>query len=917
MDEIVATDDNSQEACDDSSGRTVAEPILRTKLNAPHLRSDFLVRQRLLDWLEHEVERPLTLVSAPAGYGKSILVAQWLANSELPGGWFSLDKEDNDLRTFLRYFIEAIRCHYPAGCSSTHELLDVADLPEPRILGSLLANELEVLTRPFIMVLDDYHCISNPQVHAVLGRLLEHPSGSLHLAIVTRRDPPFRIAAMRAVGMAVEIRESDLRFNQQETWALFDKHTPVIPQPEILAGIALQLEGWVAGLQMVLLCMPHHENPSRYLAELHGCVPDIREYLLQQVLSSQPLQIRTCLLITSMFERFCAPLVDALLASSGVAGNPDVGDIAIDGADFVRYLEERQLFVVSLDAAGRWVRYHHFFQQNLQDLLHEQRSEDEIAALYRCASEWFEKEGLVGEAIQYALLASDEERAAEIIERNRHEEFDHDRWLVVQKWLDSLSIDTRQQHVGLLLAEAWIAFVNHQGERLVRLLQRIEATVEIKSIKPNWRAELGLYQGCLDYMAGQGEAALLHFEEAHALLQRRQGIFHGELELWFGIALGMVGKTPGAVVRLTERLSAARIPDGIYASRLHSGLFFVRYLAGDLIQAGNDARDVTAIAKKSEIPHTRYWANFMEGCTHLQSNRLDRAIQKFSGAIQRPEVLTAQVSADATVGLALSYQLLGDADAANGALDDLLQLVRSRDPSLVPIADSCRARLGLLRGDSDWAIQWAQSYVGMPAAVELSIWIEVPVLTQARVLLADGAGKHLDRAVELLESVRRQAEHWHFVPQMIEVQVLQALALERLGKQQESLDTLYSALSLAGPGGWIRPFIESAEAVSRLMAELPPGKASGRFMRGVSDLLGTGRRHPHQRLAAQAMVEPFTRREVDVLNLLARRLYDKEIAQRLNISPSTVRTHLKHIYEKLQVQERRQAVRKAKELGLL
>ena len=902
-------------------GDPAANFILTTKLKPPQLRSDIISRPQLIEKLEFDSKRPFTLISAPAGYGKSTLAAQWLEVSALPGVWLSLDKDDNDLRTFLLYFVAAIRCQFPSACQDTYDLLITAELPRPEYLGSMLANDLEDLDQPFMLVLDDYHCINDVGVHNLLSRLLEHPSRSLHLVIVSRRDPPFRISAMRTAGLAVEIRESDLQFSRDETGALFQELGERFPESEILTKIMVQLEGWVVGLRMVLLGMAHSESPAEYLAGLQTVTTDIREYLVQQVLSGQSADVRARLLVTSIFDRFCASLVDALAASGLLADGQNESEAVGNGETFLRILEEKQLFVVGLGGDGEWIRYHHFFQQNLRMLLQRQCSPEELAALHLCASEWFEHEGLIDEAIHHALAADDHLRAAEIIERHRHRMFDLDRWFSVQKWLSSLPADPRQQRPGLLFAEAWIAFINHRGEQLVRIVEQVDSLVDVKTIKLSWLAELSLYKGMLDYTIGQGKSGLAHFEKAAAYLQHTQGIMHGELELWLCLSLCMVGKVNQAIERLTHGLAAARKSDGIFAARLNAGLFFVRYLSGDLVSARNDARRVYVIALKQDIAYTRYWADFMEVCTYLQSNQLQEAAEAFATASRQPEVMNSQTVADALAALALTRQLLHEDEAAGEALEILRQFAWNEDPGLVHIADSCKARLAILRGKLDWAVRWANSFDEIPPAIKLTMWVEVPMLTKARVLIAEGSALSLENAVGLLETFRQKAEGWCFVPQVIEATVLQSVALEKQGKGDAALETLCVALSLCEPGGWVRPYVEAGPIMAVMLERLPAGHTDDRFVSLVRSLISESENKKisigNNRIVAQSPVDPLTNRELDVLELLVKRLYDKEIAKHLNISPATVRTHLKHIYAKLDVKDRRKAVQKANEMGIL
>ncbi len=724
---------------------------------------------------------------------------------------------------------------------------------------------------------------------------------------------------MRASGLAMEIREADLQFSAEETRVVFREMGDVTLEPEALATIMNQLEGWIVGLRMVSMGLHRHGNPQTYLAGLKGDNAQIQEYLVQQVLSLHSPALQACLLNTSILERFCAPLCDVLFtpAKDGESDAPALG-----GERFLRSLDQANLFVVSLDADGEWLRYHHFFQQLLQNQLRSQRSPEEIAELHLRASKWFESEGLIGEALPHALAAQDPVHAAEIVDRHRHAEMDHDHWFVVERWLGSLPPALRQQRPGLLLAEAWVAFEHFHVPRIAEIANQFAARVDVKTTSAVWLSEYYFFRGVVDYFSGQGETSLAYLEQAHALLPTEKKFFRGQLELYLGLARSMTGKQDLAIARLNELLSEAGSAAAIYRSRLIAGLFFVRYLGGDQIQARREARQLRILTQQSGIAYTLGWSFYMEACTRLLANQLQEASRAFSLAVGQRHVLNMRAAIDALAGLALSRQLMHEDDAATEALDLLRAFAdEHNDPAYLPIVDSCRARLALLRGELGWAVQWACSFDAMPAAVELAMWLEVPILTQARVLIADASVANLARAADLLRVVRLQAEACHYVPQVIEVTILQSLALEKQGSKEEALDVLSEAVALAEPGGWIRPFVEIGPTMASMLARLPDERRETRFVTQLRSAFGAAEDRPAPGggvgVTKPPLIEALTNREHDVLVLLSQRLYDKEIAQRLNISAATVRTHLTHLYEKLGVQNRRQAVLKAKEIGIL
>ena len=408
---------------------------------------DLVPRARLLELLDQNPGRSFTLVSAPAGYGKSTLVSRWLDGAGEAAAWLSLDEDDNDLRGFLKYFIAAVRTHSPKACRASHVYLGGAELPPAAVLAECLSNDLDAIKRRFVLVLDDYHRIHEGAIHELVSHLLRHPSRKVHLVLVTRRDPPLELAGLRAKGRSLEIRERDLRFTRDETRTVIETIGGVSIGDRTLAHLHEVLEGWITGLRLVCLMLRHEKDPAGFLDGLHGGTLNIRQYLVEEVLKQLPPGFEDTLLKTSILNRLCGPLCEFLCADGG-----DTGE------DFLRELERANLFAIRLDARGEWVRYHHLFQQLLQQQLEKRASAGEIAALHERASDWFESEGFREEALQHALRAGNVERAADLIEKNRVGMLDEDKWYVLERWNRLLPDTIREKRPGLLLIDAWSAY---------------------------------------------------------------------------------------------------------------------------------------------------------------------------------------------------------------------------------------------------------------------------------------------------------------------------------------------------------------------------------------------------------------------------------------------------------------------------
>lgn len=386
------------------AGRKTSPPILATKLHRPAVPSDILPRARLPDRLNEGRQHALTLISAPAGYGKTVLASHWLETCGCPSAWVCLDEDDGDPRVFLRYVLAAVKTAFPAASLKTQALLDAHELPPVSVLARYLLNDLDEIDEPFILVLDDYHRIHERAVHDLLAELLAHPPQTMHLALLTRRDPPLPISTLRAQGQLTEIRVAELRFTTAETAAFLAQMVKVPVDDATAAILEEKTEGWATGLRLAVLSLRDQKDPDQMVRNLRGSSRYIADYLVAEVISRQPPAIASYMMETSLFDRFCAPLCEAVHAEAAERAQ---GGGEIEAQEFIEWLEKANPFVIPLDEQHQWFRYHHLFRQLLQDQLKRHRSPDEIVALHARASEWFAQHGLVGEAIEPRSLQSE------------------------------------------------------------------------------------------------------------------------------------------------------------------------------------------------------------------------------------------------------------------------------------------------------------------------------------------------------------------------------------------------------------------------------------------------------------------------------------------------------------------------------
>jgi LuxR family maltose regulon positive regulatory protein len=890
--------------------------LLQTKLHAPvHIRKH-VARPRLLETLNENERCPLTLVSAPAGYGKSTLVAQWLNASKRRSAWVSLGNDDNDLRVFLRYWVAAVQTLFPRGCIETTALLEATELPPRSVLVGSLSNDLEAIGKPFFLVLDDYHCINNEEVHNLLGDLLRYPPRPLHLVLITRRDPPLSLAALRASGKLTQIRQEELRFTKPEMGAVLNKMAGVTVSDTALTHLNEAMEGWIVGLHLVGLLLRDEDDPDAFLLRLKGDFPEVRDYLVAEVLARLPASIQGCLIKVSILNRLCGPLCEALCSPAGRSA-----DLPMNGAEFIRELDESNLFVIGMDGRGEWWRFHHVFQQLLASQLRQRCPAAEIDDLHRRASDWFESEGLVDEAIHHALAAKDERQAALAVERNWRAMMNAGKWHVAAGWLSKLPAQLVQERPELLLALAFKHFYYLNVPAIPPVLDKIETLAKEDAETPDLSGEVAMFRSYCDYLTDQGASSLRHIEYALERIPVSDVEFRSQTEILFSLSGLMEGQLDRVTRDIRAWLSGPSAVDGLRECCLLWSLAFTHYMAGDLPAATRRTRTLRKAAESSGIGNMVAWSNYLDGLVHLQRGDLRTAIQQLEKAGERKYLHLTRAAADALGALAVAYQANGQIDQASTTLQTLEHFSTDLGLPFSDLVDACAAQIALMSDRPESALDWLRR-TRPPSEMGMMSWFIQPCVIRCKALVAQSSAESLAEAEAKLRELADMNRAHHNTCQLISILSLLAVVCGALRKRDEAFSTLDNALALARPGGFVFPFIELGQPMVDLLKRLRDGKGDGAHIDRIlsvfpEEVAATAPRPSPSPRASSPLIEPLTNRELDTLELLAKRLYDKEIAEGLSVSTETVRTHLKHIYQKLQVSNRRQAIIKAEEFGLL
>jgi LuxR family maltose regulon positive regulatory protein len=889
-----------------------------TKLHRPLIAGDVLRRVRVRERLERSLNRPLTLVCAPAGYGKTTLLSDWLAQTDHPHAWLSLDESDSDLGSFLSYFVAAVRTAYPKACDRTLGLLDAPELPSMASLVTTLTNDLEALPcEPgpadgacLILVLDDYHHVHNEAVHSLLAELWRYPPRTVHLVLSARGDPPLPLNALRASGQMGEIRAHDLRFTLDEVAEFMQLALATRLDAETIALLGERTEGWATGLRLAALALGMSNDINDRLAGLPVENRYVMDYLLSEVFSHIPAATQDFLVKTSILERLSGPLCDAV---AGTAPTPR------NGQAYLEWLARHSLFTWSVDSHQQWYRYHHLFQSLLRNRLEQRYSPEEIAALHARASNWFARNGFVDEAIEHALAAGEVKEAARLVEAHRHEAMNQERWPELRRWLGLLPHQLVDDRLELVIAEAWL--LHHRSSladvpsRLARAELLLQESPLVNGAQASLQGEIDALASQLAYWTADAERTLAFAQRALAVTPLEHSYVRSVAWLFVGAALQMRGDQGDGIDAFQKGLREGKHRGGTYATHLLTGLCFVYWMAADLVGLRQTADRMLEMANEGSLRESTGWAYYFRGCAHYQQNSLAAARSDFEAVVAEHKFAHGIVFPHSAFGLAAVYQAQGLDEQARATVEPVeMYALEANNVSMLAAATGFTAHLALLQGRVVEAAHWAAHANRDVRAAPMPLFY-VPDFSVVEILLARGMPTDSEEAARLLAQLHEIVQATHNTRFMIETLALQALLHEARGDRIATLDALKQAITLAEPGGLIRVFVDLGPKMAALLRQLATQQPASRF---VASLLDAFPATPgfDRTSSQQPLIEPLSEREMEVLALLAHRLTNKEIAHELCISPMTVKRHTVNIYQKLLVRGRREAVARAIELGI-
>jgi LuxR family transcriptional regulator, maltose regulon positive regulatory protein len=916
----------------------------RIKLRPPRLPGDVVARPRLLARLNRMAA--LSLIVAPAGYGKTTLVATWLAQKDLPCAWLSLDEGDNDPPLFLAALAGALANISPGFGADIREGINSPHTRTFADLAVLLINQLNELSADFILVVDDYHEIHEPLIHQLLIDLVTYPPRALHLVITTRHDPPLPWR-VRTRGDFCELRAADLSFTEDEAAQFLAKSSNRPIAGADTRSLVEQSEGWITSLRLTALAMRIHAEDVRWFNMANAGFRNFRDYFDTELLAGLAPRTLSFLLRTSILDPLCGPLCAFVLAGAIEGEEPEA-----DSSAMLRNLERVGAFTVALDDEGTWYRYHPLLRAVLRRQLEQEMPTTEIAALYARASTWLEEHDLQDEALAYALGSGELSRAVAFLQRRRQRLMDNFEWRRLERWLQQFPPPAIEVHPVLLLTRAWIKQWHYNLPGVQVDLDGLEAL--LAGSAPN-EPHLGEWQGEIaalrtqQYVAiGDTDSAIAAGQLAIASLPPGQFYSHTIATVHLVWAHQMAGQWEVARAITDGTTMQQGVPRDLAMGRVLTLRAYINLPAANFTETRADCPALLQIISARGIKTPIAWAHYFWACASYLQNDLHGAAEHFSAVLELVDHAHAQAYTHSAIGLALVYQAQGQPQAARGVVEGAMKTLTARQQTTAmgPIsafAADLAARQGRVEEGLRWVMRGERQFEH--DAVPM---FYVPELAFARVWLAAGNAEDLRRAESWLEQQLEVAVRLHNTYAQIHCHALAAAAHEAQCDRPRALARIVSALALAEPGQVVRVFVDLSRELAPLFDALAADQPLSRFAARVHGALQMENQPPTafaprpsgetvmavvppqdnralqmpqngqatgQGTDGRDLRELLTYREMDVLRLLELRLTNKEIAHQLGISTETVRQHTVNLFRKLNVGNRRQAIVVARSRG--
>lgn len=882
-------------------------------------RQDIISRPHLVSKIDDGLSGKLILISAPAGFGKTTLISEWLQQIDIPLAWLALDKDDNDLIRFITYLVAAIQTVTPEPANRVLEVLNSPSPPVAEEVITLLLNDLsdhlnsDQQGKPFILVLDDYHEIVARAVHNALTFMLDHLHPQIHLVITTRVDPPWSLARLRANQEITELRANDLRFTSDETGLFLNNVMHLNLSFDDVLRLNARTEGWIAGLQMAALSLQGRDDTTTFIRAFSGSHRFVLDYLMEEVLNRQTSEIQEFLLKTSIFERFTASLCDAVMGTEGSQG-------------VISWLERANLFLIPLDNERQWYRYHHLFVDLLRKMLKENQHEL-INDLHRRASKWYAENDYLSEAISHALEAEDFLLVNELVSGNALVIVEHAELLEILRQLEKLVKLPISSKPWLYIAYNWVKAYADPSEGMFQDLQSAEqylTSLENNLEKSHLICHLNAIRAYVAWVKGEADLALAYTQDALIDLPSADWITRAHLFNIEGLAWQYLDKLPLARQSFEKAIVAGRQSGRMQETfKAFTNLAYLEFLQGKLHRAFSLCQQALSLENESanlskHMPIAAH-AYATLSLVQLEWNDLDSAIltarQGVSLAEQWKQIDVLHFSLN-TLSKALCAS--GDLDEAFSVNQRAMQLTKNISPWYFLVSSCNDIRLSLIRGDIPLA---ANRFAEIEPLFDERTRDRFLIIKTFLLFSQERFSDMLVTIDDAIEEISKRGE----MRDVITLLPLKALALQALNREDEAISVIAQCLVFAAPEGYIRIFVENGSQMAGLLRKalqfnVQPEYA-GKLLTEISNDQARKRASNTLRFAEDAeesgLIESLSKRELEILALIAEGSTNQEIAQELVLSLYTIKSHVRNIFSKLGVKNRTEAVARARLLGLL
>jgi len=900
----------------------MSTPILLTKLSIPQSRPALVHRPRLIEQLNNGLQRKLTLVSAPAGFGKTTAVTDWLQTqgdkrlSPFYIAWFSLDEGDNDPVQFLIYLIAALVQAEAIDAKFGHGLQNMLQSPQPLPMDSILIsliNEISSGLDQIIIIFDDYHQIQAQPIHNILTFLLENLPTLAHLVITTREDPNLPIARLRAKNQLSDIRAIDLLFSHEETGEFLNQVMGLSLSAEDITMLETRTEGWIAGLQLAAISIQGLDDATSFIQTFSGSDRLVLDYLIEEVINQQPEDIQNFLLQTAILDRLTGSLCNAVTGQS-------------NGQAVLEMLDRTNLFVIGLDSERKWYRYHHLFADLLNRLLR-QTQLDSLPKLHIRASNWFKQQGANREAIKHSLEAKDFEKACKLVEAIAIDFLQQGEHTSVAGWIDKLPEELVNCQPYLSVLHAWALVPSGKIESAESRLLDAEKSLEMLDDKDDQHSNI-ISQGLihtnrayLSFMKGELGQTISYARRALKELPERASLFRVQTGIYLGVAYRYRGQLQAAFDTYNEILPITQQIGGKIAVQARQNMGDLQWQMAKLKQAWDVLEEALQIteqyAGRPDMPYSGY-IYMLLGRILLQRGELKDAYQYFKKgfALCREWNLPEDLGLS-FLELANFHWAMGNHDQARESYQEAVQNLDRISLWITKYAAAYQAKFEIAMGNISAAERWAQAN-DLRIDSDFEFHREKEYLALVRLLIVQ---RKFEEANALAERIFFMGQETGNKLAELESLVLLSLIIYGQGDVELALDNLQKALTIAKPEGFIRIFVDEGPPMARLLYEALSWGIETNYVQKL--LAAFPETEPEKAAKKQKLIsdgewiEPLSDRELEVLQLIAEGLSRQEIASQLVLSLNTVKTHARNIFSKLGVNNQMQAVGKARGLGLL